>query len=394
MNEHGFVPFSAAGALIVILALVLVAQASLSGHQRSLWDIDDASSSSLLTKARTIHADLQSTARQSVYLALSEVGKRASEYTNTTRKAAIESLAADHFAERVTELASEYVEHDARIDLDIAETSPPFFEVSESEFGYVSTLASLPAGSRIRLTSWDEKTELAITFEKVYVFVDSRYFLLERSMDNFLRDLGNINSLWQTMEYTQTIAAGLLTGKVELNASRSKALFESAWALHELKTFGSSDYWRQAQRLLCIESAGAGFLADPMQSTSREKIYEIFPPVPIKSHPGLSVYHEIRIKSVSYKRQDLAGMLGLQTATPIPVVKTGTIIWWAQWEITVELCDNPVEEIFDFENPTLPIFFATSYVHKPLAYRWELSEKKFKTVVTAFNIKPFSVFVR
>ncbi len=392
MSERGFVPFSAAGAVIVVVALFLAAQAASSGHQRSLASIDDVSTSSLLMKADAVHANLQSVARQAAYLAISEVSAEASNYEGSARLAAINSLATEYFEERATGLSRWYPGHDARIELDLAAADWPTIEISESGGGYASALASLPAGSRVRLTSWDGKTKVAAAFENVSVFIDSRYFLLESCMDNFLGSLEDISRSWQAMEYAQAISGALLAGRVELNGTRSRALFEAAWAFHELATFGSSDYWAQAPGLTYSESLGEWPGLSSLATISRENIYQLLPPPPIKPTPGLSVYHELKVRGLTFKRQDPAGLLGSPAATPIPLGTSGVTVWWAQWEITVELSDSPIEEVFDFDNPTLPVLFANGYVHRPLAYRWRLPEREFKTVVSFFNIKPFSVF--
>lgn len=403
VKERGFMPFSAAGALIVVIALVMVAQTSFSKHQRSLGTIDDVSGSSLLMIAGGIHGDIQSAARYAVYRSLWEVSKEASNYDDDARKLAIESLATRYFAERVSELGPEYSLHDARIEMEASDEADwPSLKISDDGNGYVSALASLPDGSRIKLNSWDGRTSLAVPFENVGAFVDSRYFLLEELMDNFVDKRGDIIGSWWTSEYSIALTGALLSGNVVLDQSRSKTFFEAAWGIHELNNFGSSDYWANAQGLINFDGDGQimgdsiGKLeTNPLElQLTRENFYELMPPAPIKSSPGISVYRELNIKRVSYRREDPAGLLSSPTATPIPFWSTGVTLWWGQWEITVELKDIPIEEIFDFDNPTIPILHGSCYVHKPLAYRWEMSEKIFKTTVTIISLKPFTITKR
>jgi len=97
---------------------------------------------------------------------------------------------------------------------------------------------------------------------------------------------------------------------------------------------------------------------------------------------------------VIYWRQDPAGLLGLPTATPIPIGSSGATIWWGQWEIIIETEENPIEEIFDFDNPTIPRLHDGFFVHQPLAYRWEFSEKRYSTIISIVSPKPFAMFVR
>jgi hypothetical protein len=129
----------------------------------------------------------------------------------------------------------------------------------------------------------------------------------------------------------------------------------------------------------------------------REKLYEILPPAPIRDQPGLSVFHNFEISRVSYKREDPAGRLFGQNAppTPIPLWFIGVTLWWAQWDINIELEGNPVEEIFDFENPTLPrtheFLGGVAGVHKPLAYRYEVPTRTFNFRLVLISLRPFSI---
>ena len=123
----------------------------------------------------------------------------------------------------------------------------------------------------------------------------------------------------------------------------------------------------------------------------REKFYEILPPAPIKSSPGLSVFHEFRIKQVSYHRVDLAGMCGSSEATPIPLWFIGITLWWGQWKTEIEQEPGATVEIFDFGNPVLPLAHGTDYVHKPLACRWKMPENVYGINVIVVSLKPFTI---
>jgi len=660
MKERGFMPFSAAGALIVIIVLGIAVQAACSRHQRSISTIDDISSSSLLAIAAGIHGDLQSAVKYAVYRALWEISKNANRYDESERKRTVESLATRYFKERVEELGPEYALHDARIEFDILDENPwPAINLIEAENGYVLARASLPEDSRIKLVSRDRSLSIAMPFENIDVFVDSRYFLLQQCMRDFVERFGDINSSWGIMEYAQAWVEAWLSGKVELSDCRTKAFFDTAWAAHEFDTFGSFDYYAAAKGLINDEDETSGGLlsepndrkivANPIRATDlkgisnyidgaigsiddasillekasicvglaienlkkhqtnnlekiesirgllekttsdvatargkvleveaqmnhllefmasynpsdvammslyqsftsrlfdkdfpcmkeqvelgvrgtstklleleqkltsfftqfdtsgtedpqrklvlikssieemfsepnpkrwvkfktyvdnpprpieemipvyiddekdgtialldlildgfknnidelinfsqqieleperlqtfeisdyltekiktvppkinidREDFYELLPPVPIMPSPGLSVYHELEVKSVNYRREDLAGLLGSPTATPVPLLFIGVTLWWGQWNITVELEDIPVEEIFDFDNPTLPLAHGQCYVHKPLAYRWEMPEKTFETTVVVISLQPFTISTR
>ncbi|MCD6248633.1 MAG: hypothetical protein J7J17_04205 [Hadesarchaea archaeon] len=147
-----------------------------------------------------------------------------------------------------------------------------------------------------------------------------------------------------------------------------------------------------------------GDLLDAMEQSfvlpstfDREQAYELAPPEPIRSDPGISVFHEFEVADIRYEREDPVGRFAPSLPTPIYLWFIGTTIYWAQWNVTLELRDNPLEEIFDYENPTLvrpmpedgdsPLRAA----HKPLAYRCELPEKKFDFRLVVVSLSLFHV---
>ena len=115
----------------------------------------------------------------------------------------------------------------------------------------------------------------------------------------------------------------------------------------------------------------------------REYAYELMPPPPIDSKPGISVFHDFYITDVRYERRDPLGRLLGPAAppTPIPLWFIGLTLYWAQWEISLEVGDRAVEKIFDFPNPVLPrehsLHGGSFIAHKPLAYRYEMPGMRF-----------------
>ncbi len=639
-------PFSAAGVLIVLLVVGMVGQAAWARHQRSLSTVDKVSDSALLAFMVEIRGDIKTALKYAVYRALWEVSKRADDYDDVTRMHAIKQLATGYFAERVTELGSWYSKHDSRVELDVPSLNTwPSVNIEEIDGGYMVACGGLPEGSRLRLKSRDNSLSVVTPMENVVTFIDSRYFLLQEQMDEFVKRRGDIATWWGIMEYLTAWGEAWLKGKVHLDDSRSRAFFETAWGIHEFNTFGSADYWTIAEKLAegvggsssklawlrertvmvtpisavdvdtireyidlalsSLEGAAANleeakrcirmaedmkasssentrrmlknavdhvadargeisavedhfnqllefveshcsnnvvmdalyqsftsrslsedypslkeqielgtkgvsaelfrlersiadlvelskdgaessfseisaqtissidlilsrsdperwvtftvYAGDPPKSTGesipvyiwdesngtigtlkfvlekaredlnqmktlsqqyeptsaelevdeelvlrlagnppefetgREEFYELMPPQPIHRSPGVSVFHDFEVKSITYRREDPAGWCGSPTATPVPLWFIGVTLWWGQWEITLELDPNVVEEIFDYDNPTLPRPYGFGHVHKPLAYRWEMPDEPFSIRVVVISLRPFSI---
>jgi hypothetical protein len=128
----------------------------------------------------------------------------------------------------------------------------------------------------------------------------------------------------------------------------------------------------------------------PSIDFDRVDSYRIFPPPPLNSDPGISVFREIEIKEIAHTRHDLAGLCGVGGATPIPLPFLNIVLYWGQWETKIKL-DEAVVEIFDFENPTILQPLEPGYVHAPLAYRWELPDKTFTIEVVVISPKYFTI---
>ena len=251
-GKRGFMPFSAAGAVVVMLVLAMVGHAAWSRHQRALGTVDEIAGQTLLTAAASVQADLRRLARYAVYNALWDVGKRAGNYeSGAARELAIERLAAGYFAELASGLLSTYEQHDPRIELKLPNAWPRF-DLQQTSGGYAIAAVELPAQTRIKVSSWDNKFRLILLYENFSVFVDSRYFLLQERGDRFIEGipgLDGVGSTWWAAEYA-TAWSQALAGRVQLSERRSRAFFELAWARHEYDTFGSSDYLATSARLL------------------------------------------------------------------------------------------------------------------------------------------------
>lgn len=271
-------PFSAAGALIVLLVIAMLGQASWSQHQRALCIIDDASSAALLTSAACIQNDLRHAARYATYRAIWEVSKQADAYGNDeSRKQTLEWLATRYFMEQATKLENLYNQHDLRIELEVPSSSAwRLLDLKQAEDGYARAEAKLPIGTCVKISSWDNNFVLNLPCENFGTFIDSRYFLLQERMRAFIDGLGSVNTSWAIMEYISAWVGAWLKGEVDMNSSRSRAFFEIAWAAQEFWTFGSADYVAAAKGL-ADAAKGAGETNDGMLSELSDATLTVTP---------------------------------------------------------------------------------------------------------------------
>jgi hypothetical protein len=144
---------------------------------------------------------------------------------------------------------------------------------------------------------------------------------------------------------------------------------------------------------------GLDMQSEQQAEFDREQLYELLPPKPIRSQPGISVFDELDIGNVKYKRVDPCGRLGGASAppTPIPLWFIDVTLYWAQWEVTLELENKPIERIFDFPNQTLPRSpldgdeFGLAKIHEALGYRYELPRKSFSFTLLIVSPQYFNI---
>lgn len=132
-----------------------------------------------------------------------------------------------------------------------------------------------------------------------------------------------------------------------------------------------------------------------LQNISREKSYELSPPVPLKSNPGISVYHELDIEDVVYDREDPLGLV-YDSAPPTPIYLwfIDTIVYWAQWNVRIKIEEPIVEKIFDYRNQTIPrpVFGDSKrYIHKALPYYREFRKSEFSFRLVVLSLRKFSI---
>ncbi len=131
------------------------------------------------------------------------------------------------------------------------------------------------------------------------------------------------------------------------------------------------------------------------KKVSREKSYELSPPKPLLPNPGISVYHDIQIENVAYSRYDPLGAVN-ESAPPTPIYLwfVDTVIYWAQWDVKIEIKEPIVEEIFDYRNQVIPrpiLENSKRYVHKALPYKRKFRKSKFSFPLIVFSLRKFSI---
>lgn len=128
---------------------------------------------------------------------------------------------------------------------------------------------------------------------------------------------------------------------------------------------------------------------------TREQSYELSPPKPLKNNPNISVYHELNIENIKYVRQDPIGLV-YDSAPPTPIYLwfIDTIIYWAMWDVRLEIEKPLVEEIFDYPNQSIPrpVFEGSDlFVHKALPYHEEFEKSRFRFKLVVFSLRNFSI---
>jgi len=144
---------------------------------------------------------------------------------------------------------------------------------------------------------------------------------------------------------------------------------------------------------------GLNMRSEQQAEFDREQLYELLPPKPIRPQPGISVFDELDIGDVKYKRVDPCGRLGGASAppTPIPLWFIDVTLYWAQWEVTLELENKPIEQIFDFPNQTIPRspldgnVVGLAKIHEALGYRYELPRKSFSFTLVIVSPQYFNI---
>ncbi|MEM2875017.1 MAG: hypothetical protein QW567_03245 [Candidatus Hadarchaeales archaeon] len=582
MNERGFMPMSVAA--LIMLAMAIIFSLHVSGMRMEGMEPEGASMHELVSAGAILRSQVEGALRYSAYRALHEVSEDAWRLDAPERLRMAEDLARDYLHEALEILPA--MIPDPRFTLEVT-GSPPDVSMDETSGSRVLVRARL-GGTVLRMSTRDGKTSTALPVDDISVELDSRYFLLQGLMDNFIERMGSVNTYWGMAEYLASWLEAWTTGRVNLNRTKTRALFEAAWCLHEFNTFGSADcaaplistlteilgtsppssepmgisdhvrslgMWIEATRdmlsshadrlekiggmlrragdnltayqeeilgelkgmkedllrardtipdlqkvgrsgggspdqilaglngliekldnviRMVVEAGRSGnhdiwlenairFLTDLAVTSGtvscielqdslgerhtvpvfirsvddatlprlrsvlegmsrdidrlndfpicpdvsafqelilmisgaspvpdREELFCIFPQRPLRDEPGVSVFHNMRIKEVGYRREDPAGLIGAEMATPVPLWFIGVTVWWGQWEVVLKL-DCCEESICDFRNKVIPALTGLGGAHVPLRYGWRFGENEFRIRVIVASLRPFLI---
>ncbi|MEM2877932.1 MAG: hypothetical protein QXG10_00035 [Candidatus Hadarchaeales archaeon] len=237
MSERGFIPMSAAAVLMLLIAIAFAAQAMRYGISRS--DPESASAHELICAGSAVRSQINWALRCAGYRAMYEVSSEAWKFSRSERLRMMEGLTLRYLSEGLMDLSSCDL-FDSRLKLEL--NSPPqAVSFTEKREGDVQLTAIMPESARLNMTSSDGMTRISMPLEDISATLDSRYFLLQDLMDNFVNRLGDANTYWGAAEYLAAWSEAWGTGIVKPNTGRSTALFETAWALHEMNVLGSAD---------------------------------------------------------------------------------------------------------------------------------------------------------
>lgn len=255
MSERGFLPFTTVGFLLLLLTVVMLGEFAWVRHQLILGGINSGADDLLLTSVAGVQSDIERAVRYSIYEALWEISKHADGYTSRgERENAAENLAARGLEQRLFSLVKVYRRHNTLAKLVLGQGSPSL-ELQPEERGYVLASVKLPKRTYIEASLLDNTLKLKSPYENFKTFIDSRFYLLDEMMGDFISGMEEVLDGWKYAEYALAYGQAWLGRKVIFSESKSRALFQLGWASHELSVFGSSDYLSTLQDLSGINGA-------------------------------------------------------------------------------------------------------------------------------------------
>lgn len=278
LKKVGLLPFTTVGFLILLIAVVAIAQYQWSAHQCQMEFIEGSATNELVTDMTSRLNELEREARSSLYEVLWVVGKNAYKFEDEEdRQNMIENWASSNFQRSLSCLAQadEKLPHQCNLKLGRGITS---FQLEACSGDYPRASIELPENTSIFGRLPDNSLSLELPIEKLKTTVDVRYYLLRDRMKLFRMGEKAIEGKWKYLEYGAAYAQAWIGGSVDLNESRSHALFQISWASHEFSNFGSSDYFATAlsltglsQDYLALPGYGTN-IVEPLKKEEIEKI--------------------------------------------------------------------------------------------------------------------------
>ncbi len=253
MNEGGFLPLTALGVIILVLAVSTAGYYHWAGNRNEMRRIRRSADSSLTVSCARLEDDIETQLLEDFHDALWKIGKNSYRFRNGRgREVRIEKLLKSQLDVRLGSLREIQKRRPEGPDLSLGEENIEV-DMDRGERGFPVLSVHLPENSLVYDELPDGSTSLALSLENLFATADARYYLLQDRMNEFVEGFESIGRRWAFSEYALAYLEVWGQNKLKLSERRSKALFNLALATHEIDKFGSTDYIELAQDLSGVD---------------------------------------------------------------------------------------------------------------------------------------------
>ncbi len=206
-------------------------------HQANIKAINQTGSSQLSTSKITERTELKHQIRRILNNSLWKVGKQAENFDSKKSEIRMIEESTKKNLEKKTTSFSKLINlnsenYDKKLNI----------KVENDADGRTIAYINLTENTKIIGETPDKSTKISLPLENLKTKTSPRFFLLQNKMDQFGKNLNNIEKRWKYFEYALAYSQAWLTGKLKFSEKRSKTLFQLALATHEIDKFGSTDY--------------------------------------------------------------------------------------------------------------------------------------------------------
>lgn len=237
MKKKGYLPFTTAGIILLILSASIFGYYEWNRHQMKRKSINQSGSSQLSTSTISERTAVNDHVRRVLNDSLYNVGGSIENFETTESETKrIEQISERKLENEITTLSNQ-------TNLNLGNSKSKLdFKIKEGENGRAIAHVEFPENTNVRRKTPDKSTIITLPLKNLKTKVTPRFFLLQNRMNEFGEDLNNIERRWKYFEYALAYSQAWLKGKLEFSEKRSKLLFQLALATHEINKFGSTDY--------------------------------------------------------------------------------------------------------------------------------------------------------